>query len=124
MNRILFIMFALGGWAVSVGQVLADPGPHLRSVHYDRAARWYNANVPWHGPYQHVQWGRPVALIVPPVATMHTDFAWGVARTRMAPIRHQFVREPVDAGWAYGLPTPPWPWDTAQFGVYYVRGPW
>jgi hypothetical protein len=102
----------------------AHPHP-IRQAHADRGARWYNSNYSWHGPYSHVQWGRPLALIVPPTANMQTEYGWGVARTQMVPIHHQFDR-PVAlpgsrGGWS---PTPPWPWSTTQMGVYSVRGPW
>ena len=52
----------------------------------------YNANRSWHGAYSNVQWGHPVALIVPPTATMQTEYSWGVGRTQMRPIQHQFAR--------------------------------
>jgi hypothetical protein len=104
----------------------ADPSHHVvRSIHHDRAGRWYNANRSWHAPFAHVQWGRPVALIVPPGVNFQTDYSWGVGRTRMAPINHQFARPYAMPGSSQRLPPhPPWPGDTKQFGVYYVRGPW
>jgi hypothetical protein len=105
----------------------AAHGYHQRTYIYaDREARFYNATVPWHGPYYNTTWGQPMALIVPPTATFQTDYSWGVARTRMTPIRHQFVRPvpPPAAGGVPLLPTPHWPSDTVQFGVYPVRGPW
>ena len=61
---------------------------------HNRAARWHNANTSWHGGYQNVEWGRPVALILPPTARMQTEYSWGVGRTRMSPINHQFARVP------------------------------
>ncbi|MEX0939370.1 MAG: hypothetical protein WDZ59_16015 [Pirellulales bacterium] len=81
---------------------------------------------PWHGGYYHTAWGQPVALVVPPYASMHTDWAWGMAATRVSPNWHQFQRPfPGQVGFGRGfLPTPRWPSDTQQFGVYYVRGPW
>ena len=80
----------------------------------------------WHGHYYHVAWGQPVALVVPPTAEVHTDWGWGVSGTQIRPTWHQFGRPfpgPIYGGGHY-LPTPHWPSDTSQFGVYYVRGPW
>jgi hypothetical protein len=80
----------------------------------------------WHGDYYHSQWGRPVALVVPPSAGMQSHYAWGVAQTRRTPINHQFQAEFPGYGVYPGQfrSTPLWPSDTDQFGVYYVRGPW
>jgi len=81
----------------------------------------------WHAGYQHPMWGRPLALIVPPVVQYQTNYGWGVSSTRIDPIYPQF------SGPGYGTPwtdpgqyhMPPYqPWDTRQFGVYYIRGPW
>ncbi|MCP4190504.1 MAG: hypothetical protein GY768_07730 [Planctomycetaceae bacterium] len=93
-------------------------------VQYDRAARWYNATSSWHGAYQNVEWGRPVALILPPTVNMQTEYAWGVGRTRMSPINHQFARPYALPSSGTTAPTPVFPWDTTQFGIYPVRGPW
>jgi hypothetical protein len=96
-----------------------------QQIHADRGARWFNANMSWHGPYSHVQWGHPVALIVPPTATMQTEYSWGVARTQMIPIRHQFDRPiAVITGAGTLPPSPRWPSRTQHLGVYSVRGPW
>lgn len=89
----------------------------------------YNPGYPWHGSYYHVQYGAPLALLVPPTATHHTEYGWGVGNSRITPIAHQFSREypgPIaegGSGWGF-RPLPAWPSDTTQFGVYYVRGPW
>lgn len=94
------------------------------------ANRWgerYARTMPWHGSYYYAPWGSPVALVVPPVANMHTSQGWGVTQTEMMPIYHQFLRPyPGDGegGQNAFLPTPRWPSHTDQFGVYYVRGPW
>jgi hypothetical protein len=96
-----------------------------QQIHADRGARWHNANSSWHGAYSHVEWGRPVALIVPPTATMQTEYSWGVARTQMLPIRHQFARPVANmGGWGPLPPSPRWPSRTQHLGVYSVRGPW
>ena len=126
MQRIMLMMvtafvIGLNAQPTSAGQPLSA----VRRAHADRGAYWYNANHSWHGGYQHVQWGHPLALIVPPTANMQTEYSWGVARTTMQPIHHQFHR-PVALPGARGttVPTPPWPSSTRQIGVYSVRGPW
>ena len=83
--------------------------------------------TPWHGNYYEPAWGMPVALVVPPKAEVQTNYSWGVGGYRVTPIYHQFERNyaapgPYDP--ARFRATPPWPSDTNQFGVYYVRGPW
>ena len=84
-------------------------------------------NYTWHGHYRHTAWGTPVALVVPPTASLQTNWGWGVGNTRITPICHQFERNYPGPG-QYDAkafrPTPAWPSDTDQFGVYYVRGPW
>jgi hypothetical protein len=69
----------------------------------------------------------PVALVVPPTADVRTNWSWGVGGTRIDTIHHQFDF-PYSGPGTYDAgmfrPTPPWPSDTRQFGVYYIRGPW
>ena len=80
----------------------------------------------WHGAYAHREYGRPVALVVPPTAQLQTDWGWGVPSARISRIEHQFGRNypgPGPFGGGYSYP-PHWPRDTRQFGVYHVRGPW
>ncbi len=81
----------------------------------------------WHGDYYESAWGMPVALVVPPTAESQSHYGWGVGGYRVTPIYHQFGRNYPGPG-AYNpaafRPTPAWPSDTDQFGVYYVRGPW
>lgn len=80
---------------------------------------------PWHGEFYHTAYGVPVAMVVPPTASMQTDYSWGVGGFRVQPLYRQFNREyPGPVGGGGFLPTPKWPSDTAQFGVYPVRGPW
>jgi hypothetical protein len=84
-------------------------------------------STPWHGDYYEAAWGAPVALVVPPTAEYQTNYRWGVGGYRVTPIYHQFQRGYPGPGSPNGtqfLPTPQWPSDTNQFGVYYVRGPW
>lgn len=97
-------------------------------THTDLKARRHANEYPWHGPYYHREYGAPVALVVPPTASMHTQWSWGVAQTRVMPTWHQFGRAyPGTVPGEYGGPlygTPAWPSHTDQFGVYPVRGPW
>jgi len=83
---------------------------------------WYN----WNRNYAHTDYGQPVALVVPPTANLQTNYGWGVASSRISRIEHQFQRNFPGYGRFGGpfRPTPVWPSDTTQFGVYYVRGPW
>ena len=85
-------------------------------------ARWYN----WNRNYAYTDYGQPVALVVPPTANMQTQWGWGVSSSRIMRIDHQFQRNFPGYGTFGGpfRPTPVWPSDTSQFGVYYVRGPW
>jgi hypothetical protein len=85
-------------------------------------AQWTN----WNRNYANTDYGQPVALVVPPTATMQTNWGWGVASSRVSRIDHQFQRNYPGDG-QFGGPfrsTPLWPSDTTQFGVYYVRAPW
>ena len=93
--------------------------PYLKPL---RRASMYN----WHANYAHTEYGAPVALVVPPTAQLQTNWSWGAPSMRISRIDHQFTRNypgplPFGAGVQY---TPHWPQDTAQMGVYYVRGPW
>jgi hypothetical protein len=88
----------------------------------NRRAECYN----WNRNYAHVQYGQPVALVVPPTANLQTNWGWGVGSMRVSRLDHQFGRNYPGAG-TFGGPmqnTPRWPQDTNQFGVYSVRGPW
>jgi hypothetical protein len=87
-----------------------------------RRAQFYN----WHANYAHVQYGQPVAMVVPPTANLQTNWSWGVASSRISRIDHQFGRNyPGPGPWGGPFsPQPVWPNDTIQFGVYNVRGPW
>ena len=100
---------------------------HHPPKHGNRAAAYRSTLSPWHGGYYYTQSGTPVALVIPPNAEMHTDYSWGVPSSRVSWNNHQFQRP--FPGYGYGggygfLPTPQYPSDTDQFGVYYVRGPW
>ncbi len=81
----------------------------------------------WNQGYYHTAWGMPIALVVPPTAEMQTNWGWGVANTRVTAICPQYKFGYPGTGYynrANFAPTPPWPSDTTQFGVYYIRGPW
>jgi hypothetical protein len=82
--------------------------------------------LPWHNGYYDPYWGEPIALVVPPTSEFQANYGWGVGGTRVAPIYHQFGRPFPGYGATGGpfIPTPNWPSDTQQFGVYYIRGPW
>lgn len=87
-----------------------------------RRSRYYD----WNKPYSHTAYGAPVSLVVPPTATMQTNWGWGVGSSRLERLDHQFGRN-YPGGGQFGGPyrtTPIWPSDTTQFGVYNVRGPW
>jgi len=87
-----------------------------------RRAQYYN----WNRNYAYTDYGLPTALVVPPTAQLQTNWGWGVASSRISRIDHQFQRNypgPGPFGGPY-RPTPVWPSDTTQFGVYYVRAPW
>jgi hypothetical protein len=85
-------------------------------------AQYYN----WNRNYAYTPYGQPTALIVPPTAQLQTNYGWGVASSRISRIDHQFQRNyPGNAMFGGPFrPTPVWPSDTIQFGVYPVRGPW
>ena len=84
-------------------------------------ARYY----PWHGAYAHTEYGAPVALVVPPTASLQTNWSWGTGSSRTQRIDHQFSRSWFGGGGGGGfLWTPAWPADTTHFGVYPVRAPW
>jgi hypothetical protein len=90
-------------------------------------ARHQAQTYPWHGMYYDSVWNMPVALVVPPTAENQKKYAWGVGASRVVPIEHQFGRGyPGPGTYDRGnfRPTPAWPSDTDQLGVYYVRGPW
>jgi hypothetical protein len=85
-------------------------------------AQYYN----WNRNYAYTDFGQPTALVVPPTAQLQTNWGWGVASSRISRIDHQFQRNFPGYGMFGGpfRPTPVWPSDTTQFGVYPVRGPW
>src|SRR5438477_10409205 len=116
------ILFAVCACLLSA--TLAQAGEWTR---FDNQAYRRAAVSSWHGHYYHYQYGRPVALVVPPTDHMQSSYSWGVAQTRMNPIYHQFGRPyfgEYELAPGQFRPTPRWPSSTDQFGVYPVRGPW
>jgi len=89
---------------------------------------WHSLNMPWHGAYSDETYGGPIALVVPPTVGLQKQYSWGVCSSRVTPIYHQFARPYPGPGAGYVgrgfFPTPEFPSDTTQFGVYYIRGPW
>ena len=119
---LLYVVALASTGLIDLGSATAGEGSLKGAVSY-RQAPCYS----WHGSYYHSAWGMPVALVVPPTAENQIHYGWGVGSTRITPIRHQFGRDwPGPGTYQRDLfrPTPPWPSDTDQFGVYYVRGPW
>jgi hypothetical protein len=93
----------------------------------DAAFHGYPYSGGWHAGYHHPLWDRPLPLVVPPVSHYQTIWGGGISATQIAPIYPQFGGPGFGAGFDYpgSYRTPPyWPWDTRQFGVYYIRGPW
>ncbi len=121
-RRLSWAVVALTLWAI--GQAGATfAGERARSRRNAVECPPMNA---WHGDYYNTTWGVPVVQLVPPTAAHQTNWGWGVGNTRITPIYSQFERNypgPFEPQTGF-LPTPPWPSDTLQFGVYYVRGPW
>ena len=119
MKRILFsTALALAAWSFTALPSKAE----LPQSYAYRQAQY----LPWHNGFYDPYWGEPIALVVPPNAEYQANYGWGVGGTRVAPIYHQFGRPFPGYGGGYGgfVPTPNWPSDTQQFGVYYIRGPW
>lgn len=136
-----------GGTIKSAIAALNDPArkaekqhqKYLKSVkpgHKMYTHQWnqYHAQqLPWHGYYYHRDYGKPLALVVPPTAEYQTHWGWGVGSTTTTPIYHQYSR-PYPSAYAQeqveGMPrwrfrrTPNWPSHTSQYGAYYIRAPW
>ena len=115
--RLLAALLMFG--ALSALAPVAEAHPHMWPLY---RAQNYN----WNANYAHVQYGQPVAMVVPPTAQLQTQWGWGVSSSRVGRLDHQFGRNYPGPGPHGGpfQPTPAWPQDTTQFGVYHVRGPW
>jgi hypothetical protein len=119
MNRRLLIALLAAAMFAAVAAEAFAAAPVVWPV---RRSRCYD----WNKPYSHTAYGAPVSLVVPPTATMQTNWGWGVGSSRLERLDHQFGRN-YPGGGQFGGPyrtTPIWPSDTTQFGVYNVRGPW
>lgn len=113
------------GAALVVAAAVAATAP-AEAFHPHMWPLYRAQNYNWHAGYNHVQYGQPLAVVVPPTATLQTQWGWGVASSRLSRLDHQFGRDYPGAG-PHGGPfqnTPAWPQDTVQFGAYHVRGPW
>ncbi|HEX3997709.1 MAG TPA: hypothetical protein VHX65_04065 [Pirellulales bacterium] len=121
MNKLLLSGLAAIGLALGLAShaAAATPYPYIY---------WHSLRMPWHTAYADETYGQPIALVVPPTVGLQAQYGWGVCGTRITPIYHQFARPYPGPGAGYVgrgfLPTPEWPSDTTQFGVYYIRGPW
>src|SRR3990172_5076768 len=119
MNRQLVLTLLT---AAVIGVGFAECAPAAPYIWPVRRARYYD----WNKRYAHTAYGQPVALVVPPTATMQTNWGWGVGSSRLERLDHQFMRNyPGSGPFSGGYQTTPlWPSDTTQFGVYNVRGAW
>ncbi len=119
-HRFLLALCALCFCLTAVDSAKADN--HYR-------ARRMAATRPWNANYYNPAYSyQPMALVVPPTASMQVRWGWGIAQSESVPLYHQFGRPypgpGANAGGGPFYPTPYWPSHTDQFGVYYVRGPW
>jgi hypothetical protein len=111
---------------VAVAAAAAISAAPAQATIRDTIAHKYAMRYSWHGPYYHPVYRQPIALVVPPTAGNTSEYGWGVGSYRITPVYHQFGRHyPGNTGYGGGyLNPPPWPSDTTQFGVHYIRGPW
>jgi len=134
MIRSFFIALIVAGAALSTSAQAQNPVGQYRGqlaqwgypyTITDYYAQNFAAGRPWHGNHYYLQYGQPVALVVPPTASMQTVHSWGVSQNQMRPTYHQFGR-PWSGGGGGGqfYGTPRWPSHSDQFGVYPVRAPW
>ena len=67
---------------LSCGIVPSPNAPEIAALAedlgYHRA--WF---YDWNKYYANTAYGQPVALVVPPTATMQTNYGWGVASSRL-----------------------------------------
>ena len=129
MKRMLFVMALVAGCCLLADDNAAQAGPpgYCGYSAADAWMYWYAHQYPWHGQYRHTATGKPVSLVVPPIANLQTHYRWGVPSTTVTPIHHQYGRSYPGDGGGYApqfRSTPYWPSNTGQFGVYYVRAPW
>lgn len=113
----------------SNAQTYGSPGEQMVQWAYpytitDYYAQNFASSRPWHGQHYYLQYGQPTALVVPPTASMQTNYSWGVSQNRMSNIYHQYGRPLPSGGGGMFYGTPRWPSNSSQFGVYPVRAPW
>jgi hypothetical protein len=120
-RRFTMMLLAAAVAAIGLTQWAAPASAHPYMLPLYRA-RCYN----WNSAYAQTSYGQPIAMVVPPTANMQTNWDWGVSSSRISRLDHQFGRNFYGFGpfGAWYRPTPLWPSDTNQFGVYNVRGPW
>jgi hypothetical protein len=126
MKRIALTLLA-SAMAMAALAPLADEAAAGEWRRADVVAAYHAGWIPWNAPYCYTPYGVPTALVVPPTANAQTSWGWGVGRTQMSPIHHQFARPyPGDSGpdIREHYPTSPWPSHTNQFGIYYIRAPY
>jgi hypothetical protein len=123
LHRLLIVAMFLATAAAFARPSLAGDGS-VRERMTDARAPYQS----WQRGYYDPAWGMPLALVTPPTARAHTEYAWGVNGTRITPIYHQFRPSWVPPVGVYDSrafwPAPPQPTNSNQFGVYYVRSPW
>ena len=83
-RRLVLSLLAAAVIAASVAESFAA-APYIWPV---RRSRYYD----WNKPYAHTAYGQPVSLVVPPTATMQTNWGWGVGSSRLERLDHQFRR--------------------------------
>ena len=119
MNRSIAVLVLVAAVTMAAPAPQASAAPN----HWPVRRAWY---YDWNKNYANTTYGQPVSLVVPPTATMQTNYGWGVSSSRLERVDHQFLRNYPGDGISGGpyKTTPIWPSDTTQFGVYNVRAPW
>ncbi len=133
------LVLVLVAWAVAAGswaQQEPAPAPKEQKTQEqspsdepapEPQASVYPYNRQWHAGYADVVWGRPVPVVVPPVATWQTIWGQGIGATQIVPIYAQYQGPSGGQSrpqFQAFRPMPYWPTDTRQLGAYYIRGPW
>ena len=83
--------------------------------------------TPWNGMYRHQASSTPLAVIVPPTAVTSRSWGWGVSKSVVTPLYHQYqLNAPNTQGASSGpyKTLPLFPSSSDQYGTYYIRGPW
>ena len=82
MNKRIALLVA----AATVALACAGRAEAYDETHHGHNARYRASLRPWHGRWYNVQYGQPVAIVIPPTAEMSTDYAWGSVSSRMTRI--------------------------------------